>query len=55
MPIEYFGAIIQLSLDGQVLRTFPTGRHPGGILFDGDSIWCSNYLSSSVTKIVHSH
>jgi hypothetical protein len=38
---------------GAQLQTFPVQDAPEGALFDGTSIWVSNFGSDSVTKITH--
>ncbi len=37
--------------DGKVLGTFPTGKAPACVAFDGSNVWVNNSLSASVTKL----
>jgi len=39
--------------DGVRQHTFGTGTDPEGILFDGTSIWVTNYGSGTISKITH--
>jgi len=37
--------------DGAVLGTFPVGRYPRGMAFDGFRIWVANFGTNTVSKI----
>ena len=37
--------------DGGLEHTYTVGQQPLGIVFDGTTIWVSNYLDDTVSKI----
>lgn len=46
------GTVTKLSVtDGSVVDTFPVGRSPWGIAFDGSSVWVANQADGTVSKL----
>lgn len=42
------------AIDSANLGTFPVGRQPEGVAFDGANIWVANYTDGTVTKLLAS-
>jgi DNA-binding beta-propeller fold protein YncE len=43
--------VTEFNPDGSIVDTFPVGKTPLGIAFDGTHMWAANHDSNNVTEL----